>query len=150
MMTVKDENDLIKQAIEILELRLRNSTQKFTSSAQTINYLRLKLAALQSEVFAVMYLNSQHQLIEYKEMFYGTIDSAPVYPREIVKMSLKFNAAAVVLSHNHPSGAPEPSMSDQKITQRLQNALDLIDVRVLDHIVVGADHTVSMAERGMM
>ena len=144
------EDELIYRALDVLRSRLREPGKKFTSSAYTMHFLTLKLAAFEHEVFSVMYLDSQHRLIEYKEMFQGTIDASPVYPREIVKMTLAFNAAAVILAHNHPSGFPEPSLSDQRITQRLQRALELIDVRVVDHIVVGAEGTVSMAERGMV
>lgn len=111
--------------------------------------MRFKIGGSEREVFAVMLLDNQHRLIEFKELFQGTIDAASVYPREVVKTALKANAAAVIFAHNHPSGDPEPSQADRRITTRLQDALALIDVRVLDHIVVGEQCT-SFAERGWL
>ncbi|HEK1439166.1 TPA: DNA repair protein RadC [Pseudomonas aeruginosa] len=122
----------------------------FTSPTIVKEYLRTKLAGFEHEVFAVLFLDSQHCLIEYIEMFRGTIDSASVYPREVVKEALRLNAAAVIFSHNHPSGNPEPSQADRQITQRLRDALALVDVRTLDHIVVGGESTESFAERGLL
>ncbi len=101
------------------------------------------------EVFAVLLLNSQHQLIEYSEVFFGTIDAANIYPREVVKVALKANAAAVIFAHNHPSQVSEPSQADRKIATRLKEALALIDIRTLDHIVVVSD-CVSFAEKGWL
>jgi DNA repair protein RadC len=101
-------------------------------------------------VFGVLFLDSQHRLIEYKEMFNGTIDGAAVYPREVVKEALRLNAAAVVFGHNHPSGIPEPSQADRKITDRLIEALKLVDIRVLDHLVIGNQSTISFASRGYL
>ena len=102
----------------------------------------------QSEVFALILLNTQNQLIKFVELFNGTIDSASVYPREVVKTALSHNAAAVILAHNHPSGIAEPSEPDKAITKRLQQALQLVDIRTLDHLVVGDTEAVSFAERG--
>ena len=102
------------------------------------------------EVFAVLFLDAQHRLIEYEELFYGSLDGASVHPREVVRAALKHNAAAVILSHNHPSGVAEPSGADQRVTERLRAALALIDVRVLDHLIVGGNAVTSMAERGLM
>lgn len=124
--------------------------RKFTSSAATIQFVSSQICHYQSEVFAVLLLDSQHQFLHFQTVFFGTINAAPVYPRELVKLALSYNAAAVVLAHNHPSGVAEPSISDQKITQRIQNAMQLMDIRVLDHIVVGHGQHTSMAERGMM
>lgn len=121
-----------------------------TSPAKTVQYLQSKLAMREHEVFSCIFLNSQHQVLAYEELFNGTIDSASVYPREVVKRVLHHNAAAVILSHNHPSGAPEPSQADQKITKRLQEALRLVDVNVLDHIVIGGADTVSFSELGFL
>ena len=98
----------------------------------------------------MLLLDSQHQFLHFQLVFYGTINTTAVYPRELVKLALSHNAAAVVLAHNHPSGVAEPSVSDQKITQHIQNAMQLMDIRVLDHIVIGAGRHTSMAERGMM
>ncbi|QNI00034.1 RadC family protein [Shewanella algae] len=121
----------------------------FTNPSATMDFLRFKLHQHEREVFAVMMLDSQHRLIEFTELFYGTIDAASVYPREVVKAVLSCNAAAVILTHNHPSGVAEPSQADRRITERLINALGTIDVPVLDHIVVG-DQCVSFAERGWL
>ncbi|WP_447071833.1 RadC family protein [Shewanella indica] len=121
----------------------------FTNPSATMDFLRFKLHQHEREVFAVMMLDSQHRLIEFTELFYGTIDAASVYPREVVKAVLSCNAAAVILTHNHPSGVAEPSQADRRITERLINALSTIDVPVLDHIVVG-DQCVSFAERGWL
>ncbi|MEZ8076857.1 DNA repair protein RadC, partial [Vibrio sp. FF112] len=108
-----------------------------------------QLKAYEREVFAVMFLDNQHHLISFEELFFGTIDSASVYPREVVKAALKTNAAAVIFAHNHPSGDATPSQADKRITQRLKDALALVDIRVLDHIVIG-DSAVSFAERGLL
>ena len=101
-------------------------------------------------MFAILMLDNQHRLINYSEMFQGTIDSASVYPREVVKAALACNAGAIIMAHNHPSGHPEPSMADRNITKRLKEALALVDVRVLDHNVVGGLETVSFSERGLL
>src|SRR5690606_24377404 len=113
-------------------------------------YLSAQLRHQPREVFAVLFLDNQNRLIIYEELFFGTIDGASVYPREVVKHALGHNAAAVILAHNHPSGVAEPSQADQRITQRLVAALELIDVRVLDHMVVGDAEVVSFAERGLL
>lgn len=114
------------------------------------DYCIAQLAPELSEVFAVMFLDNRHRLIEFKRLFQGTIDSAHVYPREVVKAALACNAAAAVLTHNHPSGLAEPSDADRQITARVVTALGLIDVRVLDHIVVGGLEHVSFASRGIL
>ena len=113
-------------------------------------FLALKLGALEHEMFAVMLLDTRHRLIEYVELFRGTIDEASVHPREVVKLALARNAAALVLAHPHPSGSAEPSRADELITQRLKEALALVDIRVLDHIIVAGGATTSFAERGLL
>jgi len=113
-------------------------------------YLSLQLSGLTHEVFAALFLDNRHRVIEYKELFTGTIDSAAVYPREVVKHCLSSNAAAVIFAHNHPSGVAEPSDTDVRLTRKLTEALSLIDVRVLDHLVVGQGVQTSLAERGLM
>ena len=113
-------------------------------------YLSLQLSGLQHEVFGALFLDNRHRVIEYKEMFQGTIDSAAVYPREVVKKCLSSNAAAVIFAHNHPSGVAEPSDTDVLLTRKLIDALSLIDVRVLDHMVIGEGVQTSLAERGLM
>ncbi|MFT7527268.1 MAG: DNA repair protein RadC [Arenicella sp.] len=120
------------------------------SSDAVQQYLLSQLRDRHSEVFAVLFLDSQNRLIQYEELFQGTIDGASVYPREVVKSALRHNAAAVIFSHNHPSGVAEPSDADKHITQNLKQALDLVDIRTLDHIVVGDGYTVSFAERGWL
>lgn len=120
-----------------------------TSPQHTRDYLSSKLRDYPHEVFAVLFLDQRHRVIEFEEMFRGTIDGASVYPREVVKKSLEHNAAAVIFAHNHPSGVAEPSQSDERITRRLKDALALVDIRVLDHFVVG-DEVVSFAERGLL
>lgn len=122
----------------------------FVSADVTRKFLLSRLRGCQQEVFACLYLDSQHRLIRYQPHFYGTIDSASVYPRELVKSALMYNAAAVILSHKHPSGVAEPSQSDRQITQQICQAMGLIDVRVLDHLVVGDAEVVSFAERGWL
>jgi DNA repair protein RadC len=114
------------------------------------DWLKLYFADLQHEVFVVLYLNAQLALIEAVQHFSGTVDQTSVYPRELVKESLVRNASAVVLAHNHPSRLAEPSRADLRLTQTLRTALDLVSVRVVDHLVVGGDEIVSMAERGLI
>lgn len=121
-----------------------------TSPDLVRQYLSAQLRHQPREVFAVLFLDNQNRLIAYEELFFGTIDGASVYPREVVRRAMSHNAAALILSHNHPSGVAEPSQADQRITQRLQAALELIDVRVLDHMVVGDTEVISFAERGLL
>lgn len=124
--------------------------QALTSPQQTAAYLRLRLRRREREVFAVVLLDTQHRVIRYDELFFGTIDGTSVYPREVVRAVLRHNAAAVILAHNHPSGIAEPSGADIRLTDRLRAALALIDVRVLDHLIVGDTVVTSLAERGLL
>src|SRR5690554_190506 len=124
--------------------------ESFTRPQMVKDYLAAQLRHQPREVFAILLLDSQHRLLHYKELFYGTINAAPVYPREIVKLVLEKNATAIILAHNHPSGVAEPSQADQRVTQRIKTALETIDVNVLDHFVIGAGETVSFAERGLL
>jgi len=121
-----------------------------TTPALVRSYLSSQLRHQPREVFAVLFLDNQNRLISYDELFYGTIDGASVYPREVVKKALARNASALILAHNHPSGVAEPSQADVRITQRLQDALNLVDIRVLDHMVVGDSEVISFAERGLL
>ncbi|MGO2320205.1 MAG: RadC family protein [Vibrio toranzoniae] len=139
-------NELLERAAEALAAKYKREGT-FTNPTNVKEYLRLKLGAHDREVFAVMFLDNQHQLISFEELFFGTIDAASIYPRELLKAALNHNTAAVVFAHNHPSGIAEPSQADRRITQRLVDALKLVDIRVLDHIVVGED-CVSFAEKG--
>jgi DNA repair protein RadC len=114
------------------------------------DYLAVHYAGMEREVFAVLYLDNRHRLISMEEMFLGTIDGASVHPREVVKRALKLNAAAVILAHNHPSGVAEPSQADEMITVRIRDALAFVDIRTLDHLIVGSGQVVSFAERGLI
>lgn len=142
------DDKIISDALAILASRLRAPEVAITSPATTVQYLKLNLAAREHEVFAVLFLDSQHRVIEFKEMFRGTIDGAAIYPREVVKEALALNAAAVIFAHNHPSGVTEPSQADKNITERLKTALALFDIRTLDHMIVGSNSITSMAELG--
>lgn len=141
-------SELLTIAAEIANDRLQPGTP-LTSPEQTKLTLSGLLQEMEREVFGVLFLNNQHQLIEFEVLFYGTVDSASVYPREVVKRALLWNASAVIFCHNHPSGTAEPSQADRRITRKLCDALALMDVRVLDHFVVGSD-VVSFAERGWL
>jgi DNA repair protein RadC len=144
------EQEIIDKALDILGSRVLKSQFNATSVADVKSYLTLKYAELEYESFNVMFLNAQHELIYLEEMFRGTIDTASIYPREIVKTSLAFNAAAVILNHNHPSGHCQPSHADKMITSRIANTLSLVDVKVLDHIIVGGNNSYSFAEHGLL
>jgi DNA repair protein RadC len=143
----------IQAAIELgrryLEAELERG-DAFTSPEQTREFLTLKLRAYPYEVFACLYLDNRHRLISFDELFRGTIDSSQVHTREVVRTALKHNAAAVILSHNHPSGVAEPSQSDISLTHELIKALKLVDVRVLDHLIIGSGKATSLAERGLI
>lgn len=120
------------------------------SPAAAIKYLVPLIGALEHEVFCCGFLDNRHHLIKFVELFRGTVDGASVHPREVVKAALECNASAVVLAHNHPSGNSAPSQADELITRRLREALALIDIRVLDHFIVGGDGVLSFAERGLL
>jgi DNA repair protein RadC len=122
----------------------------FDAPAKVKDYLSLRLCGLEHEVFAVLFLDSQHRLLCMEELFRGTLTQTSVYPREVVKRALQLNAGALILAHNHPSGLAEPSRADEFLTQRLKSALQLVDVAVLDHLVIGTGQTVSFAERGLL
>ncbi|MEW6354317.1 MAG: DNA repair protein RadC [Pseudomonadota bacterium] len=121
-----------------------------TSPHDTRNYLTARLRAHPREVFACLFLDNRHRVISFDELFQGTLDGASVHPREVVKRALDHNAAAVILAHNHPSGVAEPSEADKSVTKRLQQALALVDIRVLDHLIIGDGPAVSFAERGFL
>ncbi len=142
------EHQILELAAEIIADKFVEK-DAFTDVTSSKTFLTYKLASHEREVFAVMVLDNQNQLLEYKELFLGSVDSATIHPREVVKAVLALNGSAVILAHNHPSGVTEPSQADIKITQRLKDALALIDVRVLDHIIVGRE-AMSFAERGLI
>ncbi len=120
------------------------------SPADTETYRHARLAHLDHELFCCLFLDNRHRVLRFDEMFRGTIDGTSVYPREVVKEALAVNAAAVILAHNHPSGVAEPSQADERITRRLKSALELVDIRLLDHLVIGHGKATSMASRGLL
>ena len=144
------------ELLAVLELARRAMAEQlqqnpvFDSPQMVKHYLQLHLSGKQHEVFAVLFMDAQHRLICLQEMFRGTLTQTSVYPREVVKLALHHNAAAVVLAHNHPSGSVQPSRADEALTQTLKSALALVDVRVLDHIIVGMGQTLSLAEKGLL
>lgn len=148
--TSQHEDWIIQQAIVLLERRVFKAGPCLTQPAAVRDYLRLKLVAEPNEIFAVVFMDSGHKVLAYEPMFRGTVNSTSVYPRVVVQRALELNAAAVVLSHQHPSGATEPSDADRMLTQKLQAALALIDVRVLDHFIVGQGAPYSFAESGLL
>lgn len=144
------------ELVAVLELARRALAEQlrarpvFTAPQQVKDYLQLQLAGRPHEVFAVLFLDSQHRLLALEEMFRGSLSQASVYPREVVVRALAHHAAAVVLAHNHPSGNAEPSRADELLTQQLKAALALVDVHVLDHVVVAPGQALSLAERGLL
>lgn len=143
------ESDILLMAKQLASLRLRKG-RSLTSPKEVFSHLQALLADYEHEVFALLMLDSRHRVIAFEEVFRGTLDGASVYPREIVKIALEHNAAALILVHNHPSGDPEPSQADRTLTTKLQDALNLVCVRTLDHIVVGHEGCVSLAEQGYL
>ena len=120
------------------------------SPTDTETFLQAKMRHLGHELFCCLYLDNRHRVLRFDEMFRGTIDGTSVYPREVVKEALKINAAAVILAHNHPSGVAEPSQADERITRRLKAALELVDIRLLDHLIIGDGRATSLAARGLI
>jgi len=145
-----DEADsVIALALSVLARKHRRGVA-LTSPETTRDYLRLEIGERHNELFGVLFLDNRHRVIAKEELFYGTIDGASVHPRVVVARALTLNAAAVTFYHNHPSGVAEPSQADLRITSRLKDALALVDVRVLDHFIVSAEGSTSMAERGLL
>lgn len=140
---------VIEMARRGLSAQLREAPV-FNSPQVVKDYLQLQMGALPHEVFSVLFLDAQHRLVACDELFRGTLTQTSVYPREVVKQALMHNAAAVILAHNHPSGVLEPSRADELLTQTLKSSLGLVDIRVLDHLVVGRTGVVSFAERGLL
>jgi DNA repair protein RadC len=143
----------LQAAVEIAKRHMSETLRAGPSLASpraTRDFLSSQLRDLEHEVFVCLYLDKRHRLIQYQELFRGTIDGASVHPREIVKLALQRNAAAIIIGHNHPSGVPEPSHADELITQRVKEALALVDIRLLDHIIIGDGASVSLAERGLL
>ncbi len=142
-------DEVLRHARQVLARRVRRGTV-FDSPAVVKDYLKVHMSPLDYEVFMVIFVDAQHKLIACEQLFRGSLTQTSVYPREVVKRALVLNAGAVVLAHNHPSGSVEPSRADEMLTQTLKSALMLVDVRVLDHLVVAGDATVSFAERGLL
>ncbi|MCG7899360.1 MAG: DNA repair protein RadC [Candidatus Thiodiazotropha lotti] len=143
----------IQASLEISRRYLHEQLQQndsLTNPQQTRHYLHCKLRHYTYEVFACLFLDNRHRVICYEELFRGTIDGASVHPREVVKRALQHNAAALIFAHNHPSGVVEPSQADRAITDQLKSALALVDIRVLDHFIIGEGEPTSLAERGMI
>lgn len=149
-MQYQTQQRVIQMALTLLEKQMKQKPVSFNSSAETQKYLRLQLEQLEREVFMVLYLDTQHRLIASETTSLGTINATSVYPREIIKTALGHNAAAAVFAHNHPSGSAEPSSADRAVTERLIEALSLVDIRVLDHVVIGHGESISFAERGWL
>lgn len=144
-----DERLLIERARRLLSTAVRRG-RMLTSPDEVRDFLLFTLALREQEVFGVLLLDNRNRVLLWRELFYGTLNQTAVYPREVVKLALQHNAAAVILVHNHPSGHPDASEADIALTRRLKQALALIDVRIPDHFIVAGDQTVSMAERGQL
>lgn len=143
----------LQACLELSRRHLLSTLQRgdaLTSPEHTRRYLSAQLRHRPREVFACLYLDNRHRVLDYEELFFGTVDGASVHPREVVRRCLAHNAAALIVAHNHPSGVAEPSRSDEQITRRLQQALELVDVRLLDHMVIGDGEIISLAERGLI
>jgi DNA repair protein RadC len=148
--TSPHEDAVIRAALAILEARMKAATVCMGSVDEACDFVNLQIGVLDREVFAVMFLNAQHRLIAFDVMFQGTLTQTSVYPREVARRALEHNAAAVVLAHNHPSGEVSPSQADKLLTRNLDQALALVEVRVLDHIIVGGGRSFSFARSGLM
>ena len=144
-----EADTVLAAAKEILATRLKHGTA-LSSPGAVRDYLRLLLHNREHEVFVVVLLDAQNRVLATEEVFRGTLTQTSVYPREIVKVALRYNAAAVIFAHNHPSGIAEPSRADELLTQTLKQALALVDIKVLDHFVIGGDSALSFAERGLL
>lgn len=148
-LTKAEQASVIQLAIDILTER-HAPGQALTNPRDTIEYLRIKLAEYKNEVFCALFLDNRHRVLSFEELFFGTINGASVHPRVVIQRCMEINAGAVIFAHNHPSGIAEPSHADKSMTIRLKEALEFVDVRVLDHIVVGAEGTTSFAETGLL
>ncbi|MCC4570382.1 DNA repair protein RadC [Enterobacter hormaechei] len=144
------ERQAVRTAMVLLERQLREPGASFTSSDAVRDWLRLQLATLEREEFTALFLDNQHRLIAHETLFTGTINHTQFHPRKVVKAALKHNAAAVIVAHCHPSGHAEPSQADRQVTVRIQQALALVDIRLLDHLVVGGMEVASFSERGWL
>lgn len=148
--TYQKESQLIERALRCLENRFHYNSEQLNNASAVSTYLRLHLASERNEVFAVLFLNHSHCLLTFEKLFYGTINESVVYPRTVAQKALEYNAAAVIVAHNHPSGRCEPSLADIEITHRLKDALLLLDIRLVDHFIVTSQNTFSFAEQGLL
>jgi len=146
----------VAQLVAALELARRHALEEaragsaLSSPRETRRFLQHHLGGQQREVFTCLFLDNQHRILRCEDLFYGTLDGAAVYPREVAVRALQYHAAAVIFAHNHPSGVAEPSQADRRITERLQSALGLLDIRVLDHVIIGRGQSYSFAESGLL
>ena len=150
MYTFKTEEEIIASAKYIMEKSFKKTGCLIDTVNASGEYFQLRLANNEREVFSVMFLNAKHQMIACEDLFFGTVNGASVYPREVLKRAMHHNAVAVVLAHNHPSGNTEPSTSDKAITERLKSLLEVVDVNLLDHIIVSPLGWLSFAEGGIL
>ena len=148
--SVQNEDWIVQQAIVLLERRVFKAGPRLERPAAVRDYLRVKLVAEPNEIFVVVFMNSMHDVLAVEPMFHGTINATSVYPRVVLQRALQLNAAAVIFAHQHPSGTTEPSNADRLLTEQLKTALALIDVRVLDHFVIGQGAPYSFAESGLL
>ena len=149
-LTARQEDEIIRQAIAILEQRVFQAGPALEQPGVVSDYLRLHLVAEPSEVFAVLYLDGQHRALSFEPLFRGSVNQASVYPRVLVQRALLLNATAVIVAHQHPSGVIDPSNADRALTETLKTALSLVDVRLLDHFIIGQGEAFSFAEHGLL
>ncbi len=146
----EDEDLVINTALEVLDRRLFTRGPKLEKPQEVADYLKLQIAKMEHEVFAVIYLDSVHRLIKFEVLFHGTINAAVIYPRQIAKRAIALNAAATIVAHNHPSGCTNPSQADRRLTKHLKESLELMDIRLLDHFIIGEGTPLSFAECGWL
>lgn len=144
-----NDDDVLQLAANIFEQRPRREAP-IQNAREAAEFIRHRLALREHEVFVVLWLDHRHRFLTYDELFRGTLGGTAVYPRELVKTGLKANAAAAIIAHNHPSGIVEPSQADEKLTQRLKEALELVEIRLLDHMIVATEGVFSFSERGLL
>lgn len=145
-----EEIKTIEKARYIIENKYFTKGDPITDTTASKEYIQLRIGHLDHEIFMVIYLDNRHNIIEIEEMFRGTVDKATVHPREVLKNALQHNASAIIIAHNHPSGDTEPSRADIEITKRLKEGLNFVEIRLLDHIIVGSGEGYSFAERGTL